>query len=104
MEFLNMARMNKINGAIAMAGFVGGLALAGVPAFAQTPAPATHQAAPGNGMMMKDMPNGQAGMPMNPEMMQKMSKMMDNCNNMMESMMKKKNDGLGAPSAPANKG
>jgi hypothetical protein len=99
-EFLNMARMNKIKGAIAM---VGGLALAGVPAFAQTPAPATPQAAPGSGMMMQGMPNGQAGMPMNPEMTQKMSKMMDNCNNMMESMMMK-NGGPGTPSAPANKG
>lgn len=103
MEFPTMAQMNKIKCAIAVAGLVGGLALAGVPAFAQTPAPSTNQAAPGNGMMMKDMPNGQAGMPMNPEMMQKMSKMMDNCNNMMESMMKKK-DGTDAPSAPANKG
>lgn len=103
MEFPTMAQMNKIKGAIAMAGLVGGLALAGVPAFAQTPTPSTPQAAPGNGMMMmKDMPNGQAGMPMNPEMMQKMSKMMDNCNNMMESM--KKKDGTDAPSAPANKG
>lgn len=98
-----MARMNKVKGAIATAGLLGGLALAGVPAFAQTPAPSTPQAAPGNGMMMKDMPNGQAGTPMNPEMMQKMSKMMDNCNNMMESMMKKEG-GPGAPSAPANKG
>jgi hypothetical protein len=97
-----MAQMNKIKGAIAVASLVGGLALAGVPAFAQTPAPSTPQAAPGNGMMMKDMPNGQAGMPTNPEM-QKMSKMMDNCNNMMESMMKKEG-GPGAPSAPANKG
>ncbi len=98
-----MVRMNKIKSAIAVAGLVGGVALVGVPAFAQTPAPATPQAAPGSGMMMQGMPNGQAGMPMNPEMMQKMSKMMDNCNNMMESMMKK-NDGPAAPSAPANKG
>ena len=98
-----MVRMNKIKNAIAVAGLVGGVALVGVPAFAQTPAPSTPQAAPGNGMMMKDMPNSQAGMPMNPEMMQKMSKMMDNCNNMMESMMKK-DGGPGAPSAPANKG
>jgi len=97
-----MAQMNKIKGAIAMAGLVGGLALAGVPAFAQTPAPSTPQTAHGKGMMMKNMPNGQAEMPMNPEMMQKMSKMMDNCNNMMESM--KKKDGTDAPSAPANKG
>lgn len=102
MEFPTMVQMNKIKGAIAMAGLAGGLALAGVPAFAQTPAPSTPQAAPGSGMMM-NMPNGQAGMPMNPEMMQKMSKMMDNCNNMMELMMKKEG-GPGAPSAPANKG
>lgn len=98
-----MVRMDKIKSAIAVAGLVGGVALAGVPAFAQTPAQAKPQAAPGSGMMMQGMPNGQAGMPMNPEMMQKMSKMMDNCNNMMESMMKK-NGGPGAPSAPANKG
>lgn len=102
MEFSTMAQMNKIKGAIAMAGLVGGLALAVVPAFAQTPAPSTPQAAHGNSMMMKDMPNGQAGMPMNPEMMQKMSKMMDDCSNMMESM--KKKDGTDAPPAPTNKG
>jgi len=74
--------MNKIKGAVAVAGLVGGLALAGIPAFAQTPAPsAAHE----KGMMMKDMPNGQAAMPMNPEMIQEMSKMMDNCNHMMEA-------------------
>lgn len=69
MEFFNMARTNKIKGAIAMMGLVGGLVLAGVPAFAQTPTPATPQAAPEHGMMMQGTPSGQAGMPMNPEMM-----------------------------------
>ncbi len=80
-----MAQMNKIKGAIAVAGLVGGLALAGIPAFAQTPAPSAPQAAHKKGMMMKDMSNGQAAMPMNPEMIQEMSKMMDNCNHMMEA-------------------
>jgi len=102
-EFRTMAQMNKIKGVIAMVGLLGGLALAGVPAFAQTVAPATPPAAPGGGMMMQGMPNGQAGMPMNPEMMQKMTKMMDNCNHMMELMAQEKG-GATAPAAPANKG
>ena len=80
-----MAQMNKIKGAIAVAGLVGGLALAGIPAFAQMPAPAAPQAAHKKGMMMKDMPNGQAAMPINSEMIQKMSKVIDNCNHMMEA-------------------
>lgn len=97
-----MARMNNLKGAIAVAGLVGGLALAGVPAFAQTPAPAVPQAASEKGMM-KDMPNDQAGMPMNPGMMQKMSKMMDNCNHMMEAKAQEKTT-TPTPAAPATKG
>jgi hypothetical protein len=103
MEFPTMAQMTKIKSVIAMAGLVGGLAVAGVPAFAQTAAPATPPAAPGSGMMMPSMPNGQAGMPMNLEMMQKMTKMMANCNHMMESMAQEKG-GATAPAAPTNKG
>lgn len=95
-----MAQMTKIKNMIAMAGLVGGLVLAGVPAFAQTAAP---PAAPGSGMMMPGRPNGQAAMPMNPEMMQKMTKMMDGCNRMMESMAQEKG-GATAPAAPTNKG
>lgn len=90
-----MSRMNTTKSLIAIAGLLGGLALAGVPASAQTAAPA----APGSGMMA--MPNGQGGMMMNPEMMQKMSKMMDNCNHMMESMNK---DRATPPTIAPNKG
>ncbi len=89
-----MARMNRTQGVIAMAGLLAGLAMAGVPAFAQTSAPAPREAQ-GKGMM-------QPGM-MDQEMMQKMSRMMDNCNRMMESMMQNKG-GTTSPSAPMNKG
>jgi len=40
---------------------------------------------------------------MNPKMMQKMTKVMDNCNHMMESMAQEKG-GATAPAAPPNKG
>jgi hypothetical protein len=75
------------------------LAIAGIPAWAQTSAPArTDQ---GNHMMQREMPGGdgmKSGMMTDPEMRQKMSKMMDNCNHMMESMTPNK-DGVG-PSVP----
>lgn len=49
-------------------------------------------------MMDHEMPNGQGGMMpgmmMNGEMQQQMTRMMDNCNRMMESMMQNKD---GAP-------
>jgi hypothetical protein len=109
MEFQTMAQMNKIKGVIVMTGLLGGLALAGVPAFAQMAAPATPPAAPGGGMMMPGMPNAQGGMAMSPDMqqnmsgmMQKMSKMMDDCNGMMEKMQKKTD--LNTPSTLKNKG
>jgi hypothetical protein len=76
-----------------------GLAIAGVPAFAQTSTPP-----PGGDHGKGMMPSGEAmkpGMMMDPEMRRKMSRMMDNCNRMMESMMPK-NDGT-TPSVP-NKG
>ena len=102
MEFRTMAQMNRTKNVIAMAGLLGGLALAAIPAFAQTTAPTTPPTAHGGGMM-KEMPNGQGGMMMDAEMQQKMSKMMDNCNRMMESMMQNKG-GTGAPTAPTTKG
>ena len=102
MEFPTMAQMNKIKGAIAVAGLVGGLALAGIPACAQTPAPSAPQSAHEKGMMMKDMPNGQAAMTVSPEMIQKMSKMMDNCDHMMEAKAQEKATSM--PAAPAIKG
>jgi hypothetical protein len=93
-----MAQMNKAR-VITMAGVLAGLAMAGIPAWAQTNAPApTDQ---GNGMMQRGMPKGEGmrpGMMMDPEMRQKMSRMMDNCNRMMESMRPNK-DGFG-PSVP----
>jgi hypothetical protein len=101
MEFLTMAQMNKIKSLVAMAGLLGGLALASVPAFAQTAAPATPPP-PGSGMMEHGMPNNQAGTMTNAEMMEKMAKMMDNCNRMMESMAQEKG-GAATPAAPTNK-
>ena len=80
MEFPTITQMNKIKGVIAMAGLLGGLALAGAPAFAQTAAPATPPTTSGSGMMEHGMPNSQGGKMMKPEMMQKMAKMMDGCN------------------------
>ncbi len=47
--------------------------------------------------------NGNGGMMMNPEMQQKMTRMMDNCNRMMQSMDQNKN-GTTAPASPATKG
>jgi hypothetical protein len=100
MEFEPMTQMNKTKRIIGMAGLLGGLILAGGPAFAQTntpPVPAKQRGAP----MENGMPKSQTGMPgmmMNSGMQQKMSRMMDNCNHMMESMMQNK-DGT-----PANKG
>ena len=101
MEIRTMAQMNKIKGAIAMAGLLGGLALAGAPAFAQTSGPAA-PATQGEATTDHGMPNRQGGMmpgmTMDGKMQQKMTRMMDNCNRMMGSMMQNK-DG-----APAKKG
>lgn len=60
-----MAQINRTQGVIAMAGLLAGLALAGVPAFAQ-PSAQTPGAAQGNGKM-------QPNMMMDQEMQQKMS-------------------------------
>jgi hypothetical protein len=94
-----MIQMKRLLGAIATAGLLAGLAAAGVPAFAQTSAPA-----PGGAQGKSMMPDGEAmkpGMMMDPAMRQKMSRMMDNCNRMMGSMMPK--DGVTIPPVP-NKG
>jgi Spy/CpxP family protein refolding chaperone len=88
--------MKRIRDVIAMTALLAGLAMAGVPAFAQTSAPA-----PGGDHGKSMMPGGDAmkpGMMMDPEMRQKMSRMMDNCNRMMESMMPKGGDAT--PSVP----
>jgi Spy/CpxP family protein refolding chaperone len=94
-----MAQMNNKARVITTAGLLAGLAMAGIPAWAQTNAPApTDQ---GSHMMQREMPNGEGmkpGLMMDPEMRQKMSRMMDNCNRMMESMTPNK-DGAG-PSVP----
>jgi hypothetical protein len=94
-----MAQMNNKARVIATTGLLAGLAMAGIPAWAQTNAPApTDQ---GSHMMQREMPNGEGvkpGMMMDPEMRQKMSRMMDRCNGMMESMTPNK-DGAG-PSVP----
>ena len=94
-----MTQMKRIHGVIAMTALLAGLAMAGVPAFAQTSTPV-----PGGDHGKGMMPSGEAmkpGMMMDPEMRGKMSRMVDNCNRMMESMMPK--DGGTAPSVP-NKG
>jgi len=96
-----MAQMNKTKRVIAVTGLLAGLALAGVSAFAQTNAPAapTNQ---GGAMMDHQEPERQGGMMpgmmMNGEMQQKMTRMMDDCNRMMESMMPNKD------SAPSKNG
>jgi Spy/CpxP family protein refolding chaperone len=98
-----MAHVRRTQGVIAVAGLLAGVAMAGVSAFAQTnaPAPSVDQ---GNGMH-HGMNSGamKPGMMMDQEMQQKMSRMMDNCNRMMESMMPNKG-GATTPSAPTNKG
>ena len=94
-----MTQMERISGVIATVGLLAGLAMPGIPAFAQTSAPAPG-ADQGKGLM----PGGEAmkpGMMMDPAMRQKMSRMMDNCNRMMESMFPK--DGVTTPPVP-NKG
>jgi hypothetical protein len=94
-----MTQLKRTRGVIATAGLLAGLAMAGIPAFAQTSAPA-----PGVGQAKSMMPGGEAmkpGMMMDPAMRQKMSRMMDNCNRMMESMAPK--DGSTTPPVP-NKG
>ncbi len=123
MSFETMAQMNTPKGMIAMVGLLAGLALAGVPALAQTPAPAA-PATQGSGMMngmpsgqggtipdmmipdMNGMPSGQGGtipdMMMDVEMMQKTSKMMDNCTLILGTIVQKK-DGATAPAAPVSK-
>jgi Spy/CpxP family protein refolding chaperone len=91
-----MARLNTINSVIA-AGVLGALAFTSLPmAFAQTGAQPTlpdH----GSSMMNHGMPNDQDGMmpgmmgsANGKEMRQKMTRMMDNCNRMMEGMMQNK--------------
>ena len=85
-----MVSTNKTKHAIATAGLLAGLALAGASAFAQTDAPA-QAGNPGGAMMDHQTHGGQGGMMpgmmMSGEMQGKMSRMMDNCNRMMESMM-----------------
>ena len=85
-----MVSTNKTKRAIAAAGLLAALALGGASAFAQADAPAKagnqpgamtdHQMSMGHGGMMP-------GMMMSGEMQEQMSRMMDNCNRMMESMM-----------------
>jgi hypothetical protein len=92
MEFKLMTQTNRTKRIIAMAALLGGLVLAGAPAFAQAGAPsdATQQR---GAVMENGMPKGKSGMSgmmMNSEMQQKMSRMMDNCNHMMESMRQNK--------------
>jgi len=96
MELPTMARMNKTKRVIAVTGLLVGLALGATAVFAQTNVPPASASEPGA------MPGGQGGMMpgmmMNGEMQQKMTRMIDSCNRMMESMMQNK-DG-----APAQKG
>lgn len=89
--------INKVTLAI----LLGSLAVAGTSAAsAQTPAPAAPPTQSGSmpGMHMQDK-SGMQGKMMNEEMMQKMTKMEDNCNKMME-MMQSKNMPSTSPTAP----
>jgi len=100
-----MTQTNRTKNRIVIAGLLAGLALASLPAFAQTNAPAP-EADQGSGMMQHGMPSGNSmkpGMMMDQGMRQKMSRMMDNCNRMMASMASTK-DGTPVPSVPPNKG
>jgi Spy/CpxP family protein refolding chaperone len=98
MELLTMVRMNKTKRVIAVIGLLAGLALGSTATFAQTNAPSA-TVNKGGAMMDHQMPERQGGMMpgmmMNGEMQQKMTRMMDKCNRMMESMMPNKD---GAPS------
>jgi hypothetical protein len=97
-----MAQINRIHGVIAAVGLLAGLALIGVPAVAQTNTPVPNEDQ-GKSRMPDGMNSGgrtKPGMMMNPDMQQKMSRMMDNCNRMMESMIPNSD---GAPTPP-NKG
>jgi hypothetical protein len=101
-----MARLNMMKRVIAAAGVLGGVALVALPAaFAQANTPTT-PADHGGGMMQQGMPNDQGGMMPgmmgSGEMQQKMARMMDNCNRMMESTMQNK-DGTPTPPASPNK-
>jgi hypothetical protein len=90
---------------IVIAGLLTGVALVSLPAFAQSNVPTPH-VDQGSGMMQHGMPNDEAmkpGMMMDHDMQQKMFRMMDNCNRVMESMAPNK-DGAPTPPAPANKG
>jgi Spy/CpxP family protein refolding chaperone len=97
LELRKMARMNKTKRVIAVTGLLAGLALGSTATFSQTNAPPA-TVNKGGAMMDHQMPEGQGGMMpgmmMNGEMQQKMTRMMDNCNRMMESMMQNKD---GAP-------
>ena len=100
-----MTQTIRTKSGIVIAGLLAGVAWASLPAFAQTNAPAPG-ADQGSGMMQHGMPNGGAmkpGMMMDHDMQQKMSRMMDNCNRMMESMAPNR-DSTPTPSAPTNKG
>ena len=95
MELLTMVRMNKTKRVIAVTGLLAGLALGSTATFAQTNAPPA-TVNKGGAMMGHQMPERQGGMMpgmmMNGEMQQKMTRMMDKCNRMMESMMPNKDN------------
>jgi hypothetical protein len=99
-----MTRTTRTKGRIVIAGLLAGMAMASLPAFAQTSTPAS-EADQGGAMMPHGMPNGGAMKPgmMDRDMQRKMSRMMDNCNRMMQSMTPNQ-DGTSTPSAPARKG
>jgi Spy/CpxP family protein refolding chaperone len=97
LELRTMAWMNKTKRLIAVTGLLAGLALGSTATFAQTNAPPT-TVNKGSAMMDHQMPEGRGGMMpgmmMNGEMQQEMTRMMDNCNRMMESMMQNKDGAL----------
>ncbi len=88
---VNKAALTRLLGSLAVAGASG--------AFAQSPAAAADTTQGGGsmpGMPMNGQP-GMQGMMMNDEMMQKVSKMMDNCNKMTETMTQNETASTGSP-------
>src|SRR5579859_756088 len=99
-----MTKTYRTKNILAAASLLAGLLNAGVPTLAQTTTPG---APPDRGgMMQQDTPGadhmGPGMMTMDPAMRESMSRMMGNCNRMMESMMPGKDGGTG-PAVP-NKG
>lgn len=102
MELQNMVRMNKSKRYAAIAGFLAGIALSGTAAMAEThhdrPDRATERGAVVGHSISSDQSETPQGTALNTDVQQKLDRMADNCNRMMQSMMQSNG------SAPAQKG